>query len=831
MKKLSWFKCLTSLFLSLALIIGGFVLNSYKKGVEDAAKAEKLQTAVYVMLGIGAVLLVLTGIVMLIKAAKTKVTEYAMHCMRFAIIIIAVSISSFMLLSGDFGRQETVTRENELIQVSRAASVRLSEAIGEDSGTFEENFQPVSDAVFSLFDSADEKDALFLYSDNITNGVCDIPAESVSACVCGDITVNADSVKRAQAACADDTLTLSYTEDDEHEYRIVTVPVYNTDGRCVGALEISENLTAKSAIDLINFPLIITIAGAVILLIILYCVLMNLIEVLLRPRIGEDPSGLGANAAFRLGNESARSISLLMSMCVTLPILPVIFDFSEPSKAFFAEKASWMPEVIAPFVPLLAYMLTCILGNRLASFPRNRLLAPVITAGGILSIAGIVGVMKFEDFLYKLISIAVWGLGCGIAGRMCDKYRVYARYSFNGDTSAIYSPYLGLASGVLLGGFLYVGGAHTLMIFAAVITGVLSVLALFLYRNADCSHIDRSGDEDFLNEVYSSRGGLGRFGLLAVVFSVVLTFTWFALTVYLIGLGIAPTAIAFGAACVILGGGVLGNLYRKAETPILRFMFALSGLLLAASLVPFAIAPGATTAIACYFLVSIAEILGHGTINAYLTQDKIDAGSDGIIGTDDDVRTFTSKDRIGYWGQGSLLLEITSLLSVVGGIYVLQLDSMMMPLLIAALIVAIVAVFNMVLIVTAKPATKALAVVSDDAPKYEAYEPAPAPKPKKEKSPRERRHPEKKAEKPKDEAPAPEEKPEEKPVEKPEEKADEPVFDFGLSSNDFSAPVSEPVDLDDKKDDDSVIFAAPAFVDDTPYPETMDDTPYPPEMN
>lgn len=787
MKKLSWFSCITMFFLSAALIIGSFVLNARKVG-EDGQVSSFLQTLVYILLGLGVVLFVFTFAVLLIKATRTRIREFTMHCLRFAVIIIAVSVSAFILLDHDFGQQNTASRENELAQLSLAASVRVSQAAGID----EPDMQAISDCVNDLLTDDDIAEGRSVF---LTLAPQAPDMEGTTTYVRGSSDIGGEA-ERAAIACTDCVKTLNYVDTEDKEYRVVTLPVYSTAARCIGALEIREDLNFRSALDLVNFPLIITIAGAVILLIILYCAIMHLVEILLRPRIGDDNGELGGNKAFRLGNESARSLSVFMSMCCTLPLIPIFFDHSDDSVKFLSEKAAWMPEALLPFVPLLVYMLTCLIGNRLGGLMRNKLMPSVIALGGFIAVAGVVlSFVKKDDFLFTLIGIACWGLGYGIASRMCDKYRVYARYSEHGDSAVIYSPYLGLAAGILAGAFLYVRGSSSVLLIASALLMVIVVIfALFLYRSADCSAISKAGDEDFLNEVYTRKHGMGRFGILAVLFSLVLSFGWFGLTVYLWKQGVTATAITFGFACVILGGGVLGNLYRKAETPILRFMFGLSGVVLALSIIPFAISPSQSSATVCYFLMVIAEILGHGTINAYMTQDNIDAGDDGQFGTADDVRTFNTRDRIGYWGQGSLLLEITAIAVVIGGIFLNTMENMTLPLLIVGICVAIFAVFNLVLIVTAKaennggsPDFSIPALAAGGRKKRE-------PKPKKEKAPKAPKPPkEKKVKEPKPEKPK-----KEKPVKEPKPKKEKPARE--------------------KKNDEPVVIPEPDFIPD-PIPE------------
>ncbi len=815
MKKLSWFKCLTVLFISLALITAGFVLNSYENTVASEKTAKVLGIVTYVLLGAGAVLLVFDIIVMLIKASRLKVTEFALHFMRYVVIIVGISVSAFIILEHDYGLQKENARKNELSQLTIAASAGLSQVIGDEVSSAEDYIISVTDAAASILPADQQENgrsaALYLYvdlSDIYSEATGDFGTDlSVGLPVfgCGNPPTGEESINRAIYTIDNEVRQLNYSEFEENEYLVSTVPVYTTTGKCVGALEICENLNAKSAIDLVNFPLIMTVGSAVILLIILYYALAHLLEVILRPRMGETASGLGANPAFRLGNESARSISLLMSMCCTVPLCPIFLDFSDESAAFFAQKLSFIPEAFIPYMPLLIYMVTCIIGNRLGALMKNSLNVYTVLLGSVLAIAGAVLMLGTSP----IIGVALWGLGYGVASRMVDKYRVYARYSEHPDTSVIYSPYLGLAAGILLGSFMYVrGGSRFLLICSAAIIGVIAVLVCALFRNTSCKHISRDGDEDFLNEVYTRNTVFGRFGILAVIFAVILSFGWFGLSVYLHGQGVTITAITVGFACVILGGGVLGNLYRKAETPMLRFMFGLSGLFLAASIIPFAISPSPSTATLCYFLLVVAEILGHGTINAYLTQDNRKAGDDGVYGTEDDEKTFNTKDRIGYWGQGNLLLEITSIASVIGGIYLLKLERMTIPLLIAAVLTAIAAVLNLILIVTAKPAP---AVTALAIPEKEE-------KPKKDK----------------------EEKKEEPaaPVfieEKEEKKEEEPVFDFGSTYDEDEPILDLGSESEEKEEDDNIPVIFPDTEDEKekkpytpPVSDDYDDTPYPP---
>lgn len=829
MKKFSWFKCLTLLFVSLALVTGGFVLNSYENTVENAKTAGVLQIVVYVLLGLGAFMLLVDVVIMLVKAARLRVTEFALHFMRYVVIILGISISAFIILEHDYGLQDENARRNELSQITLAASVGISDVIGDETSSEEAYVVSVSDAAASLLTDSQIADgksaALYLYidlSDIYSQSTGDFGTDlSVGLPVfeCGNPPTNEESINRAVETIDSEIRQITYFEFEEDEYLVSTVPVYTTTGKCVGALEISENLNAKSALDLVNFPLIMTIAGAVILLIILYYALAHLLEVILRPRMAESENGLGANPAFRLGNETARSVSLLMSMCCTIPLCPIFFDFSNESAAFFAEKASFIPAIFHPFMPIIIYMVTCIIGNRLGGIMKNYLNVFVVALGSILAVAGAVLMLRSSP----LMGVALWGLGYGLANRMVDKYRVYARYSEHSDSAVIYSPYLGLAAGILLGSFMYVrGGAKFLVVCAAVIIAAVAVLVCSLFKNTTCSHISRDGDEDFLNEVYTRNTVFGRFGILAVVFSVVLSFGWFGLTVYLYSQGVTATAITLGFACVILGGGVVGNLYRKAETPMLRFMFGISGLFLALSIVPFAIAPSTSTATLCYFMLVIAEILGHGTINAYLTQDNRKAGDDGVYGTEDDEKSFNTKDRIGYWGQGNLLLEITSVAAVIGGVYLLSLDSMTIPLLIAAVLAAIVAVLNLILIVTAKPSpSTALAVVDDKKEEKEEKKEKPVPV----------------------FVPAPEKEKEE----------EEPVFDFGSTyeedepaldlggeeeedkEEEEALPIVFPDSAEEEKEaepeqtekEPPVVIPEPADTA-SDHGEDIDDTPYPP---
>lgn len=862
MKKFSWFKCLTLLFISLALIVGGVVLNYLKTTlvtapavvIENHDTARDVDIAVMIMLGLGAVLLAVDIIIILIKTTRIKVTEFALHFMRYAVIILAVSVSAFIILEHDYGIQSENAQKNALSQTAIAASVGISDVVGAETSSDEAYVISVTDVVEALLtqEQIDEgrSAALYLYID-----LSDIYAEATGdfgtdlsvglpMFACGNPPAGEDSVERAVYTIENEVRQINYFDYEDNEYLISTVPVYTTTGKCVGALEINENLNVKSALDLVNFPLIMTIGGAVILLIILYYALAHLLEVILRPRMGENENGLGANPAFRMGNESARSISLLMSMCCTIPLCPIFLDFSDESVVFFAEKASFIPEILLPYMPLLIYMLTCIIGNRLGGIMKNSLNIFFVAIGSAFAIAGAVMMLKGQP----IYGVALWGLGYGFASRMVDKYRVYARYSEHGDSAVIYSPYLGLAAGILLGSFMYVrGGSRFLLICSAVIVGIVALLVCALFKNTSCAHISRDGDEDFLNEVYTRNAGFGRFGILAVVFSAVLSFGWFGLSIYLHAQGVTVTAITIGFACVILGGGVLGNLYRKAETPMLRFMFGISGLFLAASVVPFAIAPSQTTATVCYFLLVIAEVLGHGTINAYLTQDNRKAGDDGVYGTADDVKSFNTKDRIGYWGQGNLLLEITSLAAVVGGVYLISMDSMTIPLLMAAVIAAIIAVLNLILIVTSKPAeSTALAVVEDKKEeKKEKAVPVAAPVPeKKEKKVKEEKP---KKEKPqKEKAKKEESKPEEK--EKDEEEPDnrpfillDDLYEEKPKEEEQPKKEEQPSEEAPASDipEESVSEPAPVPAEDTPSetPQDIssqygngdyDDTPYPP---
>lgn len=696
MKKLSYIKLSAMFVAGIILAIGSLVLGTYMDSFDDALVRQISLIAFYVLLAGGALLSLISLILFIVKIAKKKVSEFALHVMRFSIIIVAVCASVFIMLESDYTAQRQNASDNELKQQTLAASIYLREQIGEnvESGyEYMANLTTSAETLLADYPANETRTAAFYLFD----GAAEDGTLTLQTLGANEIALASDYAARVAEVEESNALIVSRESIGGNTYSIASAPVFTTTGRCVGVLEIYDNLTAEKGLKLINFELVITVVGAVLLLIILYYALSHLVDILLRPR------KLVISRAMRMGNETARPISLLMCMCCTMPLCPIFFDYptlaGDVLRELLPEASDVIPAVLVPYIPLLLYMLMSIIGAHISDISRKKLYKAFIAFGGIVCAGGLVCTLLLDEPLYKLIGIGCAGLGYGIASRMVDRYRVYARYSPAGDAKVIYSPYLGLAAGALLGAFMYVrGGAQLLFAGTAGLVMLIVILTMALFTNASCEDISREGDEDFLNEAYErGHGAFGRFGLLAVATSLLLSFGWFYLSVYLGKLGITTTAITFGFACVILGGGVLGNLYRKAETPVLRFMFGLAGIFLAASIVPFAIVPCKATAIICYFLMFIAEILGHGTINAYLTQKS------------------NSRDRIGYWGQGNVLLELVSVASVVGGIYLLNMDNPVIALIAVAVLVIALAIYNLVMITSTKPTDPppVLAVVED----------------------------------------------------------------------------------------------------------------------
>ncbi|MDR1002470.1 MAG: MFS transporter [Oscillospiraceae bacterium] len=684
-KKLGFAGLIYILIASILAVGGSFIYKSTIAGAEASSKTA-LMAVFYVVFAVGAALFLFSSVSLLNMIREKKVTEFAFHIMRFAIIIITIFISLFVILENDFGERVLVSRENETKQLAVSTAISLRSAIGESVQLADDDGAGIAEHFSYLTEDIDANGrtaALFLLNEN---GSLDKYEEQEMLTPNKELYYVAGSrvdalmssaEERAREVAENKIILLTKAEAGETSYDVVSAPVYSSTGRLVGVLEIYDNLNAKAGLELINFPLIIIVSGAFILLLILFYTLSSLVDVLLRPR------RFIVSPAFKHGNEVVRSISVLIFMCSTMPLCPIFFDFSKYSAAVFG---GVLPDMFIDYIPLIIYMVACILGSRIGGLGSKKLVREIAAIGAVISAVGFTITVGSDNPTFAIAGIAAGGFGYGIASRVIDRYRVYGRYSSEGDDKVIYSPYLGIAAGAVFGAFLYErGGGKTLFVTTAAVVILVGIMAMLLFKNTSCESISREGDEDFLNEAYTRKSVFGRFGILAVTTSLVLSFGWFYLTVYLGSLDISKTAITFGFVCIILGGGVVGNLYREASTFNLRVMFGLSGIFLAASLIPFAIAPSEATAVAAYFLMVIGEILGHGTINAYLTQGS------------------NSKDRIGFWGQGNLLLELVSIGSVVGGVVLLNMSDITIPMVIIALIVAAIGTANLVMIVGTKP--------------------------------------------------------------------------------------------------------------------------------
>ncbi|MCL2486722.1 MAG: hypothetical protein FWE86_03890, partial [Oscillospiraceae bacterium] len=398
------------------------------------------------------------------------VSELGLNIVRFSVIITAVVLTIFIMLSIDYTRQHADAAASDLMETTLAGRLYIQSKITDnpvkivDADEGEEEAAAVSggdqaisegdvippepehephplqkdvDAFFLSPDSAKNRIVcLYLFNEDETLGTFTSDETFIP-----DVNDKLDYHYLYQRA-RQNSLTLDQKTLYGLRYNVASCPVHSDSGRLAGLLEIYEQ--RDSAISIFRFAkgeLWLSVFGIIALFSFGFYGIMQLMDIIMRP-VQVDPTKI-----LPFGRESVRPVLFFSALAVSAPLYGLLFDDGFGLAEIFGERSFG-------FFAAGIFMTGVITGLTAARLPTKKLLGFLAPVGAFVAAAVFAaGGIAINPYL-SLICLLVSGFGLGVAYRTAARYQAHADEIYGHDDYSYLSPALGTVSGVLLGGFL-----------------------------------------------------------------------------------------------------------------------------------------------------------------------------------------------------------------------------------------------------------------------------------------------------------------------------------------------------------------------------------------
>lgn len=562
-----------------------------------------------------------------------RVSELGLHIVRFAVILTAVTLCVFVMMSSDYTAQYRQSAGNELRQQALAGRIHLQDMLGEELGTDAPYYDGLYAALPDLLDKNQTNAGrhvnlyLFVAPERQPAGTHfdDMEANSgIFACGTNSrlgVTASAEYIDRVYR---EGQLTFSEYSKGEGTFRSAFVPVFTTAGRPVGVLEVCEPgaASASALFGLAAIELLLRIAALIAMFSFGFYGAMQLLDILMRPRSVDRSCRV-----LSCGREAARPVLFFVALSAGLPLMLLLHAEEMQSLITLDSLPVWMDGVTA-LLPAALYLLCFLLGWLLVRKTRQRLTeAPSNISLVIATLSTIMlllikdtdlfaGVAILQEWYIPLALIALCGLCYGVSYRTIGKYQAQSDMLFGKDKYAYLCTALGLITGVILGAWLLDASGEAGVKGAMLIFNIAScVISIKLLEDLDQT-------VDITERTDSRIASLGGLMLALIPAGAVLGYVWVYLTGYLGGQEHSVTARSIITVAPVVAF-CFGNRLRVKSRRAQRVSLCLGGVIAALAYLPMVWTPAPVMAILSCGLMCLAVIfLSAGVYSALKPNER-----------------------------------------------------------------------------------------------------------------------------------------------------------------------------------------------------------------
>ncbi len=619
-----------TLWLSLmAVMILAAGLVYYFAG-SDPSGYEKI--VIYVLLGGAALVVLRLAIWGFSWTRNERVSELGLHIVRFAVILTAVTLCVFAMMSSDYSAQYRQSAGNELRQQALAGRIHLQDMLGEELGMDAPYYQELYDRLPGLLDRSGTNDGrhvnLYLFVSPERQ-----PAGTAFDEMDGNSGIFAASTNSRIGATAapeyidrvyrEGQLTFSEYSRGEGSFMSAFVPVFTTAGRPVGVLELCEpGVSSASMFGFAAIELLLRISALIAMFSFGFYGVMQLLDILLRPRKVDRSCRV-----LSCGREAARPVLFFVAMCSGLPLMLLVHADEMKNLITLDFLPDWLSG-ITTLLPAGLYLL-CFLtgwlvtrktGKRLTEAPSNISLIAATVCTLMLMLIKDTSLFDKVAFLKEwyipLALIAICGLCYGISFRTISKYQAQSDMLFGKDKYAYLCTALGVITGIILGAWLLDAsgepGVKVAMLLLNAASGAISIKLLEdLDQTVDIS--ERAGSR------ISSVAGLM---LPLIPLGILCGFVWVYLTGYLAGSDYSVTARSIITVAPVVAF-CFGNRLRLKTVKAQRSALCLAGVIAGLAYLPMVWTPAPVMAVASCGLLCLAVIfMSAGVYSVLLPNER-----------------------------------------------------------------------------------------------------------------------------------------------------------------------------------------------------------------
>lgn len=431
----------------------------------------------------------------IVWVSKERVSELGLHIVRFAVILTAVALTVFIMLSIDYSTQYTNSLQNALRQQVLASRIDIQKTLGTEEEFTTIKVTALGDKIDALAENSgsDRRACLYLIADEdrpIFNNTRFSSFGTSSSMVAASSNEEIFGVSESFIMSVVDTGRVVFTEytAGSDEYYAAFCPVFTEYGCPMGVLEISEIKQPGSVFRFTTVELWLMVAAVIVLFSFTFYGFMQFFDIVLRPK-NFDRSRL----VLSCGREAARPMLFFSAFVSALPAALLLF--SKEMQDMFS--LSVIPEAICAYLPVLAYCAAVCLGMLFVKKRSESALSELPSAIGLaaafvcnlamLLLLHIDSLRKFTEFnnRYTIIAlIMISGIGCGMSYRTTTKFQEQSDACFGHDKYAYLCTSLGIVAGILAGATLFVlAGEQTLRIVICALTLFTMLLSIALLED------------------------------------------------------------------------------------------------------------------------------------------------------------------------------------------------------------------------------------------------------------------------------------------------------------------------------------------------------------
>lgn len=588
--------------------------------------------AIYALLG-GAALVVLRLAVWGLGWVKNeRVSELGLHIVRFAVILTAVTLCVFAMMSSDYSAQYRQSAGNELRQQALAARVHVQDILGDELGNDAPYYQTLYDNMSGLLDHsqtnagrhvnlylfvAPERQPVGTAFDDMA-GNMEIFAASTNPRI--GVTANPEYIDRVYR---EGQLTFSEYTQGEGQFMSAFVPVFTVAGRPVGVLEVCEpGSAASSMFGFAAIELLLRIAALIAMFSFGFYGVMQLLDIMLRPRKVDRSCRV-----LSCGREAARPVLFFVALCAGMPLMLLIHAEEMRELISLDFLPDWLGGVTTLF-PVGLYLLCFLIGwlvvkkigKRLTEAPSN--ISLIFATLCVLALMLIKDTSLFADvailqqWYIPLALIAICGFCYGISYRTISKYQAQSDMLFGKDKYVYLCTALGAITGIILGAWLLdASGEPGVKVAMLLLNAAACAISIILLEDLDQT-------VDLTERTHSRIASLGGLMLPLIPLGILCGFVWVYLTGYLADHDYSVTARSIITVAPVVAF-CFGNRLQLRTPKAQRGALCLAGIIAGLAYLPMVWTPAPVMAVASCGLLCLAVIfMSSGVYSALLPNER-----------------------------------------------------------------------------------------------------------------------------------------------------------------------------------------------------------------